>query len=170
MSYQEYIKLQKSKPRGKPFQKGNVNGKTIDKVLDTGGHQNSNEETVIKKKPAYRILTGTEPDKKQDEQDMKKKVMEEDLIIPDDESKDLETETPCLTESDKDSDQSIKLIESIDFKNGKNTLTIRFSKKLNRMYRVQIFLNDDLEIRPVTYTGSSTGFTVWNLLKGTLKK
>lgn len=67
-------------------------------------------------------------------------------------------------------DKSLTLIESIVFKNGENTITIRLSKKHNRMFRVQAFLNDAIEIRPVTYTGSSPAFAFWNLLKGALKK
>lgn len=63
----------------------------------------------------------------------------------------------------------LDLIESIQFKNGENTLTINFSKKHNRMFRIQVFLNDKYEVRPVTYTGSSTGYAFWNFLKGALK-
>jgi hypothetical protein len=63
-----------------------------------------------------------------------------------------------------------ELIDCIDFNNGKNKLSIRFSKLNNRMYRIQMFLNDELQIRPVTYNGSSTGKTFWNLLKGSMKK
>ena len=64
--------------------------------------------------------------------------------------------------------KELELIDSIEFRNGKNFLTIRFSKRHNRMYRIQIFLNDEFEVRPVTYTGASTGQTFWNLLKGSL--
>jgi len=64
------------------------------------------------------------------------------------------------------------VIESIDFisKDEKNKLSIKYSKKSNRSFRIQIFLNDEQELRPVTYTGSSTGNTFWSLLKGALKK
>lgn len=70
----------------------------------------------------------------------------------------------------KDESKELELIDSLVFKNGENNLTIRFSKKHNRMFRIQIFLNDESEIRPVTYTGASTGYSFWNLLKGALKK
>jgi hypothetical protein len=38
------------------------------------------------------------------------------------------------------------------------------------MFRIQVFLNDQVEIRNVTYTGAKTGYGFWNLLKGALKK
>ena len=66
--------------------------------------------------------------------------------------------------------KELELIETLDFKNGENSLSIRFSKKHNRMFRIQVFLNGVSEIRPVTYTGASTGYGLWNLLKGSLKK
>ena len=66
--------------------------------------------------------------------------------------------------------KELDLIESIDFKNGENTLSIRFSKRHNRMFRIQVFLNNKNEIRPVTYTGASTGYSFWALLKGAMNK
>ena len=62
------------------------------------------------------------------------------------------------------------IVESLDFFRGENKLSIRFTKKHNRMFRIQIFMNDEHEVRPVTYSGSTTGVTFWNLLKGILKK
>lgn len=64
----------------------------------------------------------------------------------------------------------LEVLDSMEFLNGDNKLSIRFSKRSNRMYRIQIFLNDETEIRPVTYNGSSTGVSFWNLLKGALRK
>jgi len=49
-------------------------------------------------------------------------------------------------------------------------LSIRFSAVNNRRYRIQVFLNDETEVRPVTYQGSSSGYAFWKLLKGALKK
>ena len=56
-------------------------------------------------------------------------------------------------------------VEAIEFTNGKNKLKILLSKKHNRMYRVQIFLNDSVEIRPATYTGFAPASTFWGFLK-----
>lgn len=58
-----------------------------------------------------------------------------------------------------------ELIDCLEFKNGKNILKIVFKKQHNRSYRIQCFLNDRIEIRPVTYTGSKTATIVWELLK-----
>ena len=56
-------------------------------------------------------------------------------------------------------------VDQIEFVNGKNTLKIVLSKRHNRMYRVQVFLNDTMEIRPATYTGFSPASTFWGFLK-----
>lgn len=56
-------------------------------------------------------------------------------------------------------------VDSIEFTNGKNTLKIVLSKKHNRMYRVQVFLNNTMEIRPATYTGYAPASTFWGFLK-----
>lgn len=63
-----------------------------------------------------------------------------------------------------------EIIDSIEFKNGSNVLKIVFKKQHNRSFRIQAFLNETTEIRPVTYTGSSTASSFWSLLKGSLKK
>jgi hypothetical protein len=56
-------------------------------------------------------------------------------------------------------------VDSIEFVNGKNTLKIVLSKKHNRMYRVQVYLNNTMEIRPATYTGFAPASTFWGFLK-----
>lgn len=61
------------------------------------------------------------------------------------------------------------VIDSIDFKNGENTLSIKFIQNYNRTYRIQMFLNDKIEIRNVTYSGNNTANNFWSLLKGNLK-
>ena len=66
-------------------------------------------------------------------------------------------------------DKKLQKIESLEFKNGENTLTIRFSKTNNRLFRVQVFLNEETEIRPMSLSGSSSGYSFWNLLKKALK-
>jgi hypothetical protein len=64
---------------------------------------------------------------------------------------------------------SCQLIDSLEFENGKDKISIQFIKRGNNSFRIQIFLNDKNEIRPTTYNGSSMAFAYWNLLKGTLK-
>jgi len=61
-------------------------------------------------------------------------------------------------------------VEAIEFTNGKNTLKILLSRRHNRMYRVQIFLNDSVEIRPTTYTGFAPASTFWGFLKEITKQ
>lgn len=61
------------------------------------------------------------------------------------------------------------LVDSIQFKNGENTLSIHLVKKTNRIFCVQIFLNHDIEIRPVTYGGNYAANSFWNYLKGQIK-
>lgn len=70
------------------------------------------------------------------------------------------------------SNKDVELIESLDFftADGKNKMSIKYSKKSNRSFRIQMYLNDEQEMRPVSYTGSSTGNTFWALLKGAMKK
>jgi vacuolar-type H+-ATPase subunit I/STV1 len=74
-----------------------------------------------------------------------------------------------LKEDKLDENKALETIENLDFFSGKNKLSIRFSKRHNRMYRIQVFLNDTIQIMPVTYNGVSTGLAFWNLLKGALK-
>ena len=66
--------------------------------------------------------------------------------------------------------EELKDCESVEFKNGENILAIKLFKKANRLYRLQIFLNDTIEIRNTTYNGSSTALNFWNLLKEVMKK
>lgn len=83
---------------------------------------------------------------------------------------DISPFAPLKTEYMARLDGTAKYLDQIDFFDEKNNkLTIKFSCN-SRKYRVQVFLNDVLEIRPVTYTGTNTGYAFWNLLKGALIK
>lgn len=62
------------------------------------------------------------------------------------------------------------IVESLKFTLHDNQLKIVLKKLPNRNYRVQIFLNDTIEIRPTTYTGHVPAMAYWNLLKGALEK
>lgn len=62
------------------------------------------------------------------------------------------------------------LEEELPFSDGKNSLKIKFFKRKNRMYCVKIYLNEDIQIRPITFTGSQTGKSFWQMIKGSLKK
>lgn len=62
-----------------------------------------------------------------------------------------------------------KLMDCIEFSNGKNILSLKLFKTHNRMYKIQAFLNDQIEIRPVSYNGGGSANAYWNLLKGAVK-
>lgn len=135
------------KPRGRPFKKGNNRGKIRDEILDDTGLESSYEGgNVVIHDSSLELMIP---------QKVAVKHIEELL---------QEKENP------KNEEKSIETVDNIDFFNEKNKLSIRLSKRHNRMYRVQIFLNDSEEIRPMTYTGSNTAMSFWNLLKGALKK
>ena len=76
---------------------------------------------------------------------------------------------PIANEKCKEIVEENTEIDFLEFENGKNKLKISLFKKHNRMFRIQIFLNDHTEIRPTTYTGSSMALSFWNLLKESLK-
>ena len=136
---------------GRPFPKGNKRGRPKNEVLAPSGSTKCIEGGDIAPAPAP-VLS-----------DIHNVVMG----IVDQAVKEA-FETPYSTiKTDNLQDETI---ETIDFVRGENTLSLRFSKKHNRMFRIQIFLNGESEIRPVTYTGATTGYAFWNLLKGALKK
>jgi hypothetical protein len=137
-----------TKPRGRPPKR-----KDTSETMDTERRSSGNERGVIEEgdgiefqlpAKAVEILQAQE-------------ITETKIEVPTDETK----------EGDK---AALTLIDSLDFMLGENKLSIRFSKKHNRMFRIQVFLNESSEIRPVTYTGASTAYSFWNLLKGALKK
>lgn len=169
MVHRDNSEGKKNKPRGRPFTKGHKRGKPQDDVLATSRHESGHEGGIVVPNPQSVVL-----EKKKDEQtsenvlsQLPSLVMETiDQNIKDSMNTPQEEEVTPVKEESKD----LELIDSLEFKNGENTLTIRFSKKHNRMFRIQVFLNDKSEIRPVTYTGASTGYAFWNLLKGALNK
>jgi hypothetical protein len=153
MSLKKPIERVKSKPRGRPFKKREGNPIIGNEVLDTPRHKGSVEgDSINNSEPA--IVQG-------DDSGMEFQLPKEAI----------ETINKIIQESsEKKIQKDLEVIESIDFSNGENILSIRFSKRHNRMFRIQIFLNGENEIRPVTYTGATTGYAFWNLLKGLVKK
>ena len=156
---------EKLKPRGKPFPKDNVRGKPKSKALVPSGRESSVEGGVVAPEPQSSIV---EPLIEESTvlnllptlvMNTTDQILKENMETP------IEPEIKPVAEEVKD----LELIESLDFINGPNKLSIRFSKKHNRMFRIQVFLNDDNEIRPVTYSGATTGMAFWKLLKGVLK-
>lgn len=81
-------------------------------------------------------------------------------------------EDASLIQESESTNQSVyQILETMEFKDqNENTLNIRFTRVNNRRIRVQVFLNDKIEVRPVSYQGSSSAYAFWILLKGALKK
>ena len=140
--------------RGRPFQKGNFYGKPKNVILDSTGHQSSTKRGDVA--PTLKKHEETKPKEEIPEMKQSPNKIETITTLPE----------PIISEFA----QTSSAIDSMEFKNGENTLTIKLIKKDNRAFRIQVFLNDTTEIRPVTYAGLSTALTVWNLLKGSLIK
>lgn len=160
----------KSKPRGKPFPKNNVFGKPKNTISDPARHTISNEGAVVAPLSNSEVL---EPKNEGILHKLPGLVMDAlDKHLEECMETTQNEEVECAEKPQKDLEAllPLALLETMDFKNGENKLSIRFSKKNNRMFRIQIFLNDEDEIRPVTYNGSSTAYGFWNLLKKSLRK
>lgn len=162
MVHTESSEGKKYKPRGRPFPKGNKRGKLENGVLADSRHDSSNEGGVVSLTPE---IGNTAPLNDESGITFQLPALAMDTLKP---LLKEAMETPAEPKEDKEGD--VKTIETMDFKNGDNTLSIRFSAVNNRRYRIQVFLNDDTEVRPVTYQGSSSGYAFWKLLKGALKK
>lgn len=161
MVHKELGQGEKYKPRGRPFPKGNKRGKLENSVLADSRHSISNE--------------GGNLDPKIKEVNMEEAAKGEAVQPVLNELPRLVVETiehgikEALSYPSEEKEDS-KIIETLDFINGENKLSIAFSAVNNRRFRIQIFLNGDTEVRPVTYQGSSSGYSFWKLLKGALKK
>lgn len=153
----------KLKPRGRPFVKGNRRGKLEGGVLDASGRESGIDGGTIAPEPNKSIVEQTnkeiKPMEKQDQSKVEVLEHKEGLTAP------------TSTEVKSNEEEGVKIIESLDFKDDKgNCLKIVYSATPARRYRLQVFLNDSQEIRPVTYNGTSTATAFWSMLKGTLKK
>jgi hypothetical protein len=179
MVHREPSEGKKAKPRGRPFLKGNKRGKLTDKVLASSGRESCVEGGVVA--PALEStledtlnhcvnaeMGGYIDIPEEFMEAIQNQIVKEPMEIAQEEL--TQTVEPVKEEAKKEERKDLETIESIDFKNGENTLSIRFSKRHNRMFRIQVFINNENEIRPVTYTGASTGYAFWNLLKGALRK
>lgn len=152
----------KGKPRGKPFVKKGER-KMVSETMDVEGYTGCDQGEVI---VSPFLHTHLEPIKPEENNilDMHKMVSEAvDSAIKE------AIGIPQKNQMDTGATQA-GLVEKMDFSMGENILSIHFSRKDNRMYTIKVFLNDEQEIRPVTYNGSSTACAFWNLLKRSLKK
>ena len=154
-------------------EKQKIKAKPVNEILDDTGHKgNSGNEGLEETENKSFVYKSKSPKKeKKVEQKFVKSAKRE---IPDPELTEEEFEILAPVQFNEEEteidEKKLELMDSIPFKNGKNTLTIKYSKRNNRQFRIQIFLNDECEIRPVTYTGSQTGNAFWGLIKGVMKK
>ena len=159
----------KHKPRGRPFPKGNKRGKLEHDVLDVTGLESSVEGGTIAPNLESSNVEGLNAqinDSGIYHQLPKEAAVAILEFAEEFESKAIESSEPLGNE------QALPepvIMDKIEFTNGNNKLCVLLKKKHNRMYRIQIFLNENTEIRPVTYTGGTTALAFWNLLKGSLK-
>lgn len=175
MVHRESSQGKKGKPRGRPFVRGNKRGKIENSVLDASGHESGDEGGIITpltQSAAVESIKHSYDELEQQGKDTLKELIEgpkEDMgcLEPDSILKgglriSIHEQIPIKNPIEN------TVIESIEFARTKDTLKIVLLKRHNRMYRIQIFLNDS-EIRPNTYTGASSALAYWNLLKASLK-
>ncbi len=133
------------KVRGRPFQKGNKNGKMECHVLDSNGKRNG----------------------------VKGGVVDPHLLKPQEGTLKLEIEVlPTQKEEMKESENEKhqEVIDFLEFVNGNNTIKIQFSKKSSRNFRLKILINDEIEVKPVSYITKQSAYDSWEMLKRVLKK
>jgi hypothetical protein len=153
----------KAKPRGRSFTKGNKRGKPDGSVLDAKGRGISIErETLTQKECESMKETKTA-------ENVAAFIPETPVLNP---PKENPPEEKQILESKPEQVLDVlEVVDSLDFKDDKgNTLKIIYRSTPARRYRLQIFLNESQEIRPVTYNGTSTSMAFWSMLKGNLKK
>lgn len=159
MLFKRVSKRTKAKPRGRPFSKNNNRGKSNDSLLDVEGRTGRIERETLMKKECESMKENNTV------QDVAAFTPEISVV---DTSKAEQKPIESITQEPV---EVVEVIDSLDFKDEKgNTLKIIYRATPARRYRLQIFLNDTQEIRPVTYNGTSTSMSFWNMLKGNLKK
>lgn len=148
---------QKPKPRDRPFAKGNIKGKDRGVHMATARHERSVSGASI----ALGIIN-------EQEEPVKEEIKVSEELPP--LAPQVSTEDPIKKVLCKD-DKVVEFIDSLDFHddNG-NTIRLVLSNNQNRSYRMQIFLNDKKEIRPLTYNGRTTAYDYWEFLKESLKR
>lgn len=177
----------KLKPRGRPFPKGNKRGKLEKCILDASGCESSVSGAVIAHEPQSSIVEPANGIVMENLHEVEGKIMPIDetkpvryedntigRVIEPVDSIPLNVSIPQQMSEGVEVEEGQKItpanqvIDTIEFTKGKDKLTIVLSKRHNRMFRVQVFLNDTTEMRPGTYTGASPAMSFWNLLKGSL--
>lgn len=66
-----------------------------------------------------------------------------------------------------------ELVDSMDFYSDEaktHKISIRITRMPNRAHKVQIFLDDNIEIRNSSYVSASSGMAYWKMLKNCVRK
>lgn len=70
-----------------------------------------------------------------------------------------------VTEQKQTVPSEVEIMKSLEFKRGEHTLSLRLSRKKGKhQVRIQVFLNNEMEIRPVSYMSETAGGNFWRLL------
>lgn len=145
MVFENNSPRKKYKPRGRPFAPGNKCGKPANSVLGVSRCESSSRRETI----ACNEERGSNTPLND-----KNEIKKMNIDINEESNKNKENE----------------IIETIDFVNGENKLKIILFKKPNRMFRIQIFLNEITELRPLSFQSYPLAMGYWNLLKKSIKK
>jgi hypothetical protein len=145
MVHKEHSNGEKSKVRGRPFVKGNKRGKFTCHVLDDSGHRSGDSGGIV---DPHTFKGYSDPLK-------------------------IEIEAKPMTQQEENKNEQencAEIIECLEFVNGKNKLKVQFSKKSQRNFKVKIMLNDEIELKPVSFVTRSAAYDSWDMLKRILKK
>lgn len=142
MAYKTDSERKKSKPRGRPFTKGNKRGRIESSLLVNEG------SAGIDSGPSLVNI----PDDIKPNLDHSSSVKEQDSV-----------------RSDKVDSSSYIVEDEIKFQKGENSLSIRLIKTNSRQFHMQVLLNDAVEIKPAKYSGPGIAYGFWNLLKQGVK-
>ena len=174
MEHEGNSEKRKNKPRGRPFAKGANGRKPKDSVLAPTGHETSDGGTNIVLPPNFGKVDVSNTELFLLPVSLTQQVNDELYStlanINDNLRKEnMEIINSMTPEFKIKEEEVLELEDFLEFKRGDDVLSIKFSKKSNRKYVIQIFLNGNMEIRPAIYTGSITGKSFWNMLKSTLR-
>lgn len=141
MVHKNADKKPKGKPRGRPFTKGNKYRftKPTSEILDDTGHESGDKGGFVEE-----LIESIQPIEK------------------------VESVVPIqLPKEDQ------KILDSISFTFEKNVITILLKSILKpsggRYFKIQLILNDKIEVKPSSFITKQSALSFWNLLKGELQ-
>lgn len=109
-------------------------------------------------KPPVEILDDSRREISYGGEALKKEVS---IVMPEPENEPVEQENEQEIENKIDSDEIV-------FLNGENKISIKFFKCEQRRFHIKLMLNDEIEIRPMNFSGGKNGRLYWKMLKDSL--